>query len=59
MLSTVGFIKQLLKFSKGAFTNCGQDEGGRGSKMSVFVHAQGIKTVHTEGGVKNGKILST
>ena len=22
----------------------------RGSKMSVFVHAQGIKTVHTGGG---------
>ena len=29
------------------------------SKMSVFVHAQGIKTVHAGGGVKNGKILST
>ena len=24
---------------------------GRGSKNSVFVHAQGIKTVHAEGGV--------
>ena len=27
--------------------------------MSVFVHAQGIKTVHAGGGVKNGKIMST
>ena len=27
--------------------------------MSVFVHAQGIKTVHAGGGGKNGKILST
>ena len=39
----------------------GQDEGGRGSKISVFVHAQGIKTVHAGGGggSKNSKILST
>ena len=38
----------------------GQDEGGGGGqKMSVFVHAQGIKTVHPRGGSKNGKILST
>ena len=27
--------------------------------MYVFVHAQGIKTVHAGGGSKNGKILST
>jgi hypothetical protein len=34
--------------------------GEGGQKMSVFVHAQGIKTVHAEGrGSKNGKILST
>jgi hypothetical protein len=33
--------------------------GGRGSKMFVFVHPQGIKTVHAEGGDQNGKILST
>ena len=26
--------------------------GGGGQKMSVFVHAQGIKTVHAGGGVK-------
>ena len=25
-------------------------EGRRGSKMSIFVHAQGIKTVHARGG---------
>jgi hypothetical protein len=32
----------------------------RGQKMSVFVHAQGIKTVHAGGGwSKNDKILST
>ena len=38
----------------------GQDEGGGGQNMSVFVHAQGIKIVHAlEGGSKNGKILST
>ena len=30
----------------------GQDEEGGGQKMSVFVHAQGIKTVHAGGGVK-------
>ena len=36
-------------------------KGGGGQKMSVFVHAQGIKTVHAggEGVSKNGKILST
>jgi hypothetical protein len=28
-------------------------------KISVFVHAKGIKTVHAGGGSKNGKILST
>ena len=28
----------------------GQDEGGGGKKMSVFVHTQGIKTVHAGGG---------
>ena len=36
-------------------------EGGGGQKMSAFVHAQGIKTVH-EGrgrGSKNDEILST
>ena len=32
--------------------------GGGGQKMSDFVHAQGIKTVHAGGGSKNGKILS-
>ena len=35
--------------------------GGGGQNMSVFAHAQGIKTVHAGGGrgLKNGKILST
>ena len=28
----------------------GQDEGGGGQKMSIFVHAEGIKTVHAGGG---------
>ena len=28
--------------------------GGGGQNMSVFVHAQGIKTVHAGGGVKKG-----
>ena len=32
---------------------------GGGQKMSVFVHAQGIKTVQVGGVGKNGKILST
>ena len=34
---------------------------GEGQKMSVFVHAQGIKTVQAAGGggSKDGKILST
>ena len=38
--------------------------GGLGQKLSAFVHAQAIKTVHIGGGgggggSKNGKILST
>ena len=34
--------------------------GGGDQKMSAFVHAQVIKTVHAGfGGSKNGKILST
>ena len=46
---------------KGAFNNYVDKmrEGG-GQKMSVFVHAQGIKPVQTGGGgAKNGKILFT
>ena len=36
------------------------DKMGGGSKKSVFVHAQGIKTVHAERwGSKNDKIMST
>ena len=38
----------------------GQDEGGVVQKMSVFVHAQGIKTVHAGewvgGGPKVAKV---
>ena len=46
--------------SLGPFNKYVDKMRGRGSKMSVFVHAQGIKTVHAEGGgSKNGKILST
>ena len=30
----------------------GQDKGGVGQKMSVFVHAKGVKTVHAGGGAK-------
>ena len=46
---------------KGAFKNyVDKMKGGGGQKMSIFVHAQGIKTVHPGGGgVKNGKILTT
>ena len=32
--------------SKGAFNNYVDNMRGKGSKMSSFVHAQGIKTVH-------------
>ena len=34
--------------TKGLFNNYlrGQDEGGGGQEMSVFVHAQSIKSVH-------------
>ena len=38
-----------LRYDKGPFNNLrGQDEeeGEGGQKMSVFVHSQGIKTVH-------------
>ena len=46
---------------KRAFNNyVDKMRGGGVQKMSVFVHAQGIKTVHAgKLGVKNGKILST
>ena len=43
----------------GAFNNyVDKMRRGGGQKMSVCVHAQGIKTVHAGGGSKNGKILS-
>ena len=40
-------------FYKGAFNNYVDEmRGGGGQKMSVFVHAQVIKTVHAGRGVK-------
>ena len=45
---------------KGAFNNyVDKIRGGGGQKMSVFVHAQGIKTVHAGRGSRNGKNQST
>ena len=46
---------------KGAFNNYVDKMRGEGcQKMSVSVHAEGIKTDHAGGGgSKNGKILST
>ena len=45
--------------TKGPFNNY-VDKRGKGSKVPVFVHAQGIKTVHAGGGgVKKWQILST
>ena len=43
------FKRQKQPLSKGPFNNYGQDEGEGDQKMSVFVHAQGIKTVHAWG----------
>ena len=47
--------------NKGPFNNYVDKMRGRvGQKMSAFVHAQGIETVHDEGGgSKNGKMLTT
>ena len=40
-----------LEIGKGAFNNyVDKMKGGGGQKLSVFVHAQGIKTVHAGGG---------
>ena len=45
---------------KGPFNNIVDKMRGEGSKMFVFAHAQGIKTVHAGvGGSQNGKMLST
>ena len=45
-----------LHICKGAFNNyVDKMRGGGGQKMSVFVHAQGIKTVHAGGG---GQIMA-
>ena len=55
-------MHKLGKSNKGAFNNYlrGQDEGGGGQQMSVFVHGQGKKkTVHKGGGSKNSKLMFT
>ena len=50
----------ILKLIKGHSITTWTSWGGGGQKISVFVNAQGIKTVHAgEGGSENGKILST
>ena len=43
---------KLMSDGKGSFNNYVDKMRGGGQKMSVFVHAQGIKTVHAEGGKK-------
>ena len=45
-------VDNIFEGYKGAFNNyLDKMRGGGGQKMSVFVHAQGIKTVHAgEGG---------
>ena len=51
----------MIQICMGAFNNyVDKMRGGGGQKMSVFVHAQGIKIVHSggEGGSKNGTILT-
>ena len=52
--------RQLDDLGKAPFNNYVDKMRGEGSKMSVFVRAQGMKTVHAGGGrgSKNGKILS-
>ena len=47
-------------FNKGAFNNyVDKMRGGGGQKMSIFVHALGMKTVNAGWGSKNDKIMST
>ena len=44
------FTNKAVKLSKGAFNNyVDKMRAGRGQEMSVFVHAQSIKTVHAGG----------
>ena len=38
-----------IEIARGPFSNYVDKMRGRGSKMSVFVHAHGIKTVHARG----------
>ena len=62
---TLGILSECLSgprtMSQGPFNNYVDKMRGGGQKMSVFVHAQGIKTVHAGGGGQKikGKILST
>ena len=39
-----------IKVLRGHSTTTWTTRGGGGQKMSIFVHAQGIKTVHAGGG---------
>ena len=48
-----------IEIARGPFSNYVDKVRGEGSKMSVFVHAQGVNTVHAGEGSKSGKILST
>ena len=49
---------QAIECPKGSFNNYVDNMGG-GGKNVCFVHAQGVKTIHSGRGSKNGKILST
>ena len=47
-------MKESRKSHKGGINNyVDKLRGGGGKKMSNFVHAQGIKTVHAGGGAQN------
>ena len=63
MTMIVSKVSCILSYIKGTFNNYvdKMKEGGGGQKMSVFVHAQGIKNCPCRGGggLKNGEILST
>ena len=51
-------FSKMYSFYKGPFIN--YVDKMRGDQiMSVFVHAQGIKTVHAREGSRNAKIMST
>jgi hypothetical protein len=53
-------VTPLLSLVRGHSITMDKMMGGGGQKMSVFVHAQSIESVHAGGGgSKIGKILST